>query len=337
MKIEELEKELKQGILRNLYLLYGEEKFLLESSLKTIKKLFGEKVSGINYIILDDINVSELITDIETPAFGYEKKLIIVKNAQLFKKDSKKKKIDDNIKEKLNIYILENFDVIKQSVVLVVIEDTVEKCELLTTFEKMGIVCNFEHQKPIQIQNRLKAMLTAYKINVDNYTLAYFIECCGTDMQELINELRKLVEYVGPGDTMTKQDVDNLVIKKMESVIFDLTDCLGKKNLAQAIEILRNLILSKEPLPKILITLYNHFKKIYLTKYALKLNKDIAKSLDLKPNQKFLVNKYKAQANYFSSEELRNILQELCDLDYKYKSGLIDIQVGLESILCTYI
>ena len=337
MKIEELEKELKQGILRNLYLLYGEEKFLLESSLKTIKKLFGEKVSGINYIILDDINVSELITDIETPAFGYEKKLIIVKNAQLFKKDSKKKKIDDNIKEKLNKYILENFDVIKQSVVLVVIEDTVEKCELLTTFEKMGIVCNFEHQKPIQIQNRLKAMLTAYKINVDNYTLAYFIECCGTDMQELINELRKLVEYVGPGDTMTKQDVDNLVIKKMESVIFDLTDCLGKKNLAQAIEILRNLILSKEPLPKILITLYNHFKKIYLTKYALKLNKDIAKSLDLKPNQKFLVNKYKAQANYFSSEELRNILQELCDLDYKYKSGLIDIQVGLESILCTYI
>lgn len=337
MKIEELEKELKQGILRNLYLLYGEEKFLLESSLKTIKKLFGEKIPGINYIILDDTNVSELITDIETPAFGYEKKLIIVKNAQLFKKDSKKKKIDDNIKEKLNKYILENFDVIKQSVVLVFIEDAVEKCELLTTFEKMGIVCNFEYQKPIQIQNRLKAMLTAYKINVDNYTLSYFIECCGTDMQELINELKKLVEYVGPGNTMTKQDVDNLVIKKMESVIFDLTDCLGKKNLARAIEILRNLTLSKEPLPKILITLYNHFKRIYLTKYALKLNKDIAESLDLRPNQKFLVNKYKAQASYFSSEELRNILQELCDLDYKYKSGLIDIQVGLESILCAYI
>ena len=337
MKIEELEKELKQGILRNLYLLYGEEKFLLESSLKTIKKLFGEKIPGINYIILDDTNVSELITDIETPAFGYEKKLIIAKNAQLFKKDSKKKKIDDNIKEKLNKYILENFDVIKQSVVLVFIEDAVEKCELLTTFEKMGIVCNFEHQKPIQIQNRLKAMLTAYKINVDNYTLSYFIECCGTDMQELINELKKLVEYVDSGNTMTKQDVDNLVIKKMESVIFDLTDCLGKKNVAQAIGILRNLILSKEPLPKILITLYNHFKKLYLTKYALNLNKDIAESLDLRPNQKFLVNKYKAQASYFSSEELRIILKELCDLDYKYKSGLIDMQVGLESILCTYI
>ena len=201
----------------------------------------------------------------------------------------------------------------------------------------MGIVCNFECQKPIQIQNRLKSMLTLYKINVDNNTLLYFIECCGTDMQELINELKKLVEYVGTGNTMTKQDIDNLVIKKMESVIFDLTDCLGKKNLAQAIDILRSLILSKEPLPKILITLYNHFKKIYLTKYALKLNKNIATSLDLKPNQKFLVTKYKIQASYFSLEELRAILQKLCDLDYKYKSGLIDIQVGLESILCTYI
>ena len=38
MKIEELEKELKQGVLRNLYLFYGEEKFLLESSLKKNKK-----------------------------------------------------------------------------------------------------------------------------------------------------------------------------------------------------------------------------------------------------------------------------------------------------------
>ena len=34
--------------------------------------------------------------------------------------------------------------------------------------------------------------------------------------------------------------------------------------------------------------------------------------------------------------ELKNILQKLIDLDYKYKIGEIDLQVGLESILCTY-
>jgi DNA polymerase-3 subunit delta len=64
-------------------------------------------------------------------------------------------------------------------------------------------------------------------------------------MQELINETRKLVEYVGKGNTITKQDIDKLSIKKMESIIFDLTDSLGKKNTKQAIDVLRNLVLSK--------------------------------------------------------------------------------------------
>ena len=155
-------------------------------------------------------------------------------------------------------------------------------------------------------------------------------------MQELINEIRKLIEYAGPGGTITKEAIDMLSIKKLESVIFDLTDTLGKKDTKKALEVLQNLIYQKEPLQKILITLYNHFKKIYLTKIAIKENKNIAQSLNLKPNQTFLVKKYQMQAKYFKENELKIILQSLRDLDYKYKIGEIDLQVGLESILCTY-
>lgn len=338
MKIEELEKNLKQGILNGIYLLYGEETFLLENCLKSIKKIFGEKINGINYILIDDTNVNGIISDIETPAFGYEKKLIIAKNTGLFKKDLKKKSKNDNsnLKEKLDTYIKDNIEQINDTIVLVFVEEIAEKCELFTTIEKNGIVCNFEYQKPYQIQNRLKAIINAYKVNVDANTLAYLIECCGTDMQELINETRKLIEYTGEGNTITKEAIDKIAIKKMESIIFDLTDNLGKKNTKQAIEVLRNLVLSKEPLQKILITLYNHFKKLYLTKLAISQNKDVTSYLDLKPNQSFLTSKYKAQAGYFKLKELRRILQEFCDLDYKYKIGLIDLNVGLEAILCAY-
>ena len=42
MTIIELEKELKSNILEGVYLLYGEETFLLENMLKKIKKVFGE-------------------------------------------------------------------------------------------------------------------------------------------------------------------------------------------------------------------------------------------------------------------------------------------------------
>lgn len=338
MKIEELEKELKTGKLHGLYLLYGEETFLLENCLKSINRLFGEKLNGINYILIDETNVNGIVSDIETPAFGFEKKLIIAKGTGIFKKDLKKKskKDNDDLKEKINLYIKENIEQINETCVIVFIEQNVEKCELLSTIEKLGVVCDFEYQKPLQIQNRLKAIINAYKINIEMNTLMYLIECCGTDMQELINETRKLIEYTGEGNAITKEAIDKLAIKKMESIIFDLTDSLGKKNTKQAIEVLRNLVLSKEPLQKILITLYNHFKKLYLTKLAISQNKDVTSYLDLKPNQAFLANKYKAQSSYFKLKELRKILQEFCDLDYKYKIGLIDLNVGLETILCAY-
>ena len=42
------------------------------------------------------------------------------------------------------------------------------------------------------------------------------------------------------------------------------------------------------------------------------------------------------QSKYFKEEELKALLQEFIDLDYKVKTGVIDINIGLESILCKY-
>ena len=336
--IENIEKELKAGNLQSLYLLYGEELFLLENSLKKIKTLFGECIKGINYINIDDTTCSELISNIETPSFGYEKKLIIARNTGLFQKEGKRKNSEmQKLKDKISNYIKENMNMIKESVVLVFVEEEADsKQELYTTIEKLGVVCKFDFQKPIQIEKRIKGICSGYNVQIDDSTLRYFIECCGTNMQDLINEIRKLIEYAGNGGKIQKEDIDKLSIKKLESIIFDLTDNLGKKDISRSLDVLKNLIYAKEPLQKILITLYNHFKKLYFVKMAIKNNKDIITSLNLKPNQTFLVNKYKMQANYFKDNELRNILQELIDLDYNYKNGIIDLQVGLESILCRY-
>ena len=207
---------------------------------------------------------------------------------------------------------------------------------MFNTIDKLGVVCKFDYQKPIQIEKRIKGICNGYKVEIDDNTLRYFIECCGTSMQDLINEIRKLIEYAGPGGKIKKEDIDKLSIKKLESVIFDLTDSLGKRDISKSLEVLNNLIYAKEPIQKILITLYNHFKKLYFVKVSMRYNKDIISSLNLKPNQTFLVNKYKTQAKYFEEKELKEILQSLRDLDYNYKNGLIDLQVGLEAILCKY-
>lgn len=337
MTLENLEKELKQGNLHSIYLFYGEETYLLENAVKKIKKIFGDLILGINYIQINETNANGLISDIETPPFGYDKKLIIVKNSGIIKKEKKgSSRSSTDLQKRLSEYIKENIKTINQTTVLIFIEEELTKCELTNTIQELGEVCNFEKLKPLELKKRLKSICNIYQVNIDENTLQFFIETCGTNMQVLINEIRKLIEYAGKNGTIKKEDINKLSIKELESRIFDLTDNLGKRDITKALEMLNELLYNKEPIQKILITLYNHLKKLYIVKLAEQYNKNITESLKLKPNQMFLVTKYKKQAEFFKEEELRKILQELIDLDYNYKNGLIDVNIGLEAILCTY-
>ena len=321
-------------------LLYGDERYLLETRLKKIKKDFGEKVKGINYIKIDETNVQELISDIETPAFGYEKKLIIARNTGLFKKEKKTAKGQElaliKLSKKVAEYITENSSMINEAVELVFVEEEAEKNDLYKAIQAKGEVKEFPYLKLPELMQNIQKICAAYKVKIDNGTAKYFVENCGTNMQELINEIRKLIEYTGENGTITTKEVDLLCIKQIDSVIFDLTDNLGKKDIQKAMEVLKNLIYEKEPIQKILITLYNHFKKLYIVKIAEQYRKDIASAMKLKPNQLFLTTKYKNQARYFSKEEIEKIMEEFINLDANYKVGLIDIDIGLESILCRY-
>ena len=178
LTIENLEKELKEGKINNIYLLYGEETFLLETCLKKIKNQFDKLIPGINYIKIDLNNVDLITSEMETPAFGYDKKLIIARDTGLFKKDGRKKvQANAEIVNKINEYIEKNIDTIKEAVTLVFVEQEVDKNDLYKTIEKYGAICNFEELKPAQIINRIKGICKAYKVQIDDYVAKYLIEC----------------------------------------------------------------------------------------------------------------------------------------------------------------
>lgn len=310
-----------------VYLLYGEDNYLKNEFVKKAKKNFGELQLGINYIQIDESNVNNVISDIETPAFGYERKMIIVKNANLMQKKNA-------ISDKLSEYLNDADKQILDSIELIIVEDSVEKNALFNTISKIGMIKEFNEQKISQLITKVKSISAAYGVQIQENVAQYFIECTGTNMEDIINEIRKLIEYAGKGGTIKKEDIDSLTIKKTESVIFDLTDNLGKKNIHEAINVLHDLIYAKEPVQKILVMLYNHFKKLYIVQ--LSNGQNVAQNLKLKPNQTFLVSKYQNQAKFFTQDEIRNLLNEFMYIDEASKSGNLDINVGLESVLCRY-
>ena len=310
-----------------VYLLYGEDNYLKNEFVKKAKKSFGELQLGINYIQIDESNVNNVISDIETPAFGYERKMIIVKNANLMQKKNA-------ISDKLSEYLNDADKQILDSIELIIVEDSVEKNALFNTISKIGMIKEFNEQKISQLITKVKSISAAYGVQIQENVAQYFIECTGTNMEDIINEIRKLIEYAGKGGTIKKEDIDSLTIKKSESVIFDLTDNLGKKKIHEAINVLHDLIYAKEPVQKILVMLYNHFKKLYIVQ--LSNGQNVAQNLKLKPNQTILVSKYQNQAKFFTQDEIRNLLNEFMYIDEASKSGNLDINVGLESVLCRY-
>lgn len=307
-----------------IYLLYGKDNFLKEQYFKKVKKQFGECENGINYIMIDENTIDNIISDIETPAFGYPQKMIVAKYTKAF---TKKNPTADKISEYLKNNILDDVEI-------VFIENEIEKNSLYNTITKIGTVKDFNELKMPDLIKQVISISKAYNVSINQNVAQYLIECVGSNMQDIINELRKLIEYAGNGGTINKEDIDSLTIKKTESIIFDLTDNLGKKNIKEAIDVLHNLVDSREPLQVLLIMLYRHFKKLYITQLCK--GDDVIKHLNLKPNQTFLVRKYTTQANYFKNSELESILKELIYLDEASKNGNIDLNIGLETVLCRY-
>ena len=207
---------------------------------------------------------------------------------------------------------------------------------MYNTIEKYGKIQEFKQMQLGETIKLLKNLCEKYNVKIQDGTIRYLVEVSGSNIDDLINEIRKLIEYVGENETIEKEMIDKLCIKQIESKIFDLTDNLGTKQLKKAINEFNALLYNKEPIQKILITLYNHFKKLYLTKIAVYETVDVGEALNLKPNQMFLISKYKKQASYFEEENIKKILGDLIELDYNSKIGLIDLQVGLEAILCAH-
>lgn len=77
--------------------------------------------------------------ELQMPCFGYEKKMIIVKNSGLFKKETKKKTTNTKeIRDNLEKYLKENIEDIKERIILVFIEENIEKLNITKTFEALG-------------------------------------------------------------------------------------------------------------------------------------------------------------------------------------------------------
>lgn len=312
-----------------IYLITGDDLFEREKELDKIKNNFGELIKGINFVTLDKDNMYLLSSEVTTFPFGFNEKLILVniptKSSNSEENVSTK---NDWFNEELAEDILNSLDVN----VIVFVGDVQSRSKLYKFVQKNGkcIECN----KPKSKKDLAPWIVSIVRQNGKNISLEnanYLLQICGTDKLMLSNEIQKLTDFIGDREEINKQDIEKIGIRTLETIIFDLTDALGNRNIAISLRYLEELLLQKEPLQKILIMIARHFKSLLITKVCVQNNLSVSDELNIK--FPFIVNKYKEQCRKFKMEELEKTIINLANLDSDTKIGKIDPRIGLEICL----
>lgn len=341
MERKKLLDELESGSLRQIYLIYGKETFLIEEIQEKFKTLLNPAMMDFNLSVIDgkETNLEEFRSSIETLPFMDEKRYIIVKDFELLR--GKKKNFTDSDEKEL-VSVLKN---ISETTVLVFVNygDIDKRKAIYKEINKIGTVCEMKKLDDMSLLNWCRKEFDSRGVKISNSDVTYFIELTGyrdrtseTTLNDVEQEITKLCSYVGDDEIITKDIIRNLLSSKVENDIFQLIDMIGSKNAKRSYKILSDMIESGESILGIFAMLSKQFNQIMQVK---SLQEDrvpqnlIKDTLKMHP---YTFNKISRQAKNYDEDSLLSIVNYISDYDYKIKQGLMEDSLAAEILIAKY-
>jgi DNA polymerase-3 subunit delta len=106
-------------------------------------------------------------------------------------------------------------------------------------------------------------------MRADPSVVQAFVDRVGTDGRQMANEAEKLSVYLGPNRHPTCADVDRLVPPSREIPAWDLADAFGRRDLARALEVLRQLLFQRQSAIGIIVGIQTRIRDLVLYREAL--------------------------------------------------------------------
>lgn len=219
MDIKELDKQIKSGALGNLYFFYGEEQFLLENKIKSIKNaLLDADFADMNYVQFEEKkqNLAQLTEELMSVPVMSDKKLVVVKNSGLF----------GNAKLTQYKTVCEMIADIPEYMCVIFCEKEFDKKKEknLEPFKKYGEIVRFDLLSPVQLERWLDKLFSDRGKSILPRDINKIVRLAGQNMSGLYNEYQKLVNFVGDRQKITAEDVEAVVSKSTDARIFDVID-----------------------------------------------------------------------------------------------------------------
>ncbi|NDO45714.1 DNA polymerase III subunit delta [Clostridium sp. MD294] len=328
--MKELEKRLKQNNISSCYLFYGTEQYLKTQYTNLLKKTVLEPSAEIMNLDIFEGNkqdISAILDSADTLPFLSEKRLVIVKESELFQTGRK------NDTEKMSDYI----KTIPDTTCIVFIENAADKRgKLYKTISKYGYIAEMNGLSEKELLYWIIRECKRNKFQIETKIASYLLYVVGGEMIQLEKEIKKLGAFLPENSQATSYDIDIICIKSLETKIFDLLNAMINGQSKQAITIYHNLLLMKESPLMILAMIIRQFRMILQCKILLeqvKVQSQIAEKMGLRD---FMVKQYVQQSKYFNIEELRQALEFCLQVDINIKTGKWNSELAVELLLLQY-
>ena len=298
----------------NSYLLESEDSLSLQTERDNIIHENHFEDAVINTYDMEEVPLENALEDLDTYGFLSDKKVIVIENIEVLKYDDFKKDFDH-----LFLYIKNpNPDN------LLILESNKLNNTLKVTKE-LKKICKYI-EISIDLKSYMKNAFKGYKI--DTNTMNLLEEYCLGDYSKIANECLKLKNYKMDDKIITKEDIIELVPKKLgdsKDLTFAFSRSLGLRDREDALKkYLELLSYDLEPI-SIIGLLASQIRIIYQVKLLEKdrlSDKDIAATLGEKSD--YRIRKTRELTKYYTEEELLKLMQELADMDYKMKTEDVD-------------
>lgn len=333
---KELKRHVETGELSSLYVVAGEEKFLVRrAAQKLISRAAGDAFPEFNRNELDGgCSVDKLIDACTALPFMAEHKCVAVQDMEVGDRDQG---------ELDKLFAL--FADLPGSTTLVLWFPTASPGggagqkwqKFLKIAEKEGCVLLFGKRPPEELRALLERQAKKAGCVLPGAVCRLLLEYAGNDLNRLTGEVEKLCAYAlgrGRGE-ITREDVELLVPKGTETTVFYMVDALVEGNYQRAYTLLETLFAQKEKPTMILAALSSAYVDMYRVLGALDSGLPLTAPMEYGDykGKDFRLRRAQKNLRRISAPVLHRCLGLLLEADLALKGSRLPERLVLDSLI----
>ena len=322
--MKEISKNIKEGQFHKVYLLTGDEGYLIFQASQMLRSALLHEGDEMNFTRYEEskIDLPQLADLAATFPFFSPKRVILFNYTNILKTGK-----DEFLK------ILQN---LPETTCMIICDSEVDKRSASYKWiKKNGYVAEFlrKNQKENTLLHFLVRILGKEKKQIREEDARYFLSLVGDNMFQIRNEAEKLISYLGEETVVSREAIDQIVSAQIQDKIFDMVTALAQKDQNKALSYYNDLMLLREAPMHILYLIVRQYRILVIIKSMRELHKtddEIAKAAGILP---FSIKRYHSQLRLYNQKQLESCLDQAVKLEEEIKTGIITDQIGLEMLL----